>query len=77
MTRVVLAERWWTEAGNGTVGFSYPNVCNALNVPLFGYALLAAWRRRPARPALAGTVSLKLWFVGALVRRYEAREREE
>lgn len=76
MTRVALAERWWTEAGNGTVGLSYPNVCNSLNVPFVGYALLAAWRRRPARAALAGTLSvaLKLWFVAALVRRYEARE---
>ncbi|MFB6171754.1 MAG: DUF6653 family protein [Haloarculaceae archaeon] len=73
MTRVVLAERWWTETGHGTLGSSYPNVCNSLNLPVFAYALLAAWRRQPARAALAGTLStaLKLWFVAALVRRHE------
>lgn len=78
MTRVVLAERWWTEAGNGTIGLSYPNLCNTLNLPVFAYAFLAAWRRRPARAALAGTLSvaLKLWFVAVLVQRYDEREPE-
>jgi len=74
MTRAVLAERWWIrEEGNGTVGLSYPNVCNAWSALAFAYALVAAWRRRPAGAAL-GTVlgsALKLWWVGVLVRRYE------
>lgn len=77
MTRVVLAERWWTEEeGRGILDRSYPNVLNLLNVPTTGYALVAAYRQQPIRAALAGTVSmaLKFWYVGALVRRYDARE---
>jgi hypothetical protein len=32
MTRVVLAERWWTEErGQGLISLSYPNVLNLLN----------------------------------------------
>ncbi len=74
MTRVVLAERWWTERGNGTLTLSYPGFLNLLNVPITAYAFLAASREEPARTALAGAVSmgLKFWYVGALVRRYEA-----
>jgi hypothetical protein len=77
MTRVVLAERWWTgEEGRGVLGLSYPELLNLLNVPAMGYALVAAYRRRPVRAALAGAASmaLKFWYVGALVRRYDARE---
>lgn len=76
MTRVVLAERWWTEEGRGVLDLSYPNVLNLLNVPATVYALVAAYRRRPVRAALAGAASmaLKFWYVGALVRRYDARE---
>ncbi len=76
MTRVVLAERWWVrEEGNSTVGLSYPNVCNAAGGLAFAYALAAAWRRRPAGTAVATVLAtgLKLWWVGALVRRYDAR----
>lgn len=79
MTRAVLAERWWTsEQGNPVLGLSYPNVCNALNVPVSAYAFIAAYRRQPVRAALAGLASmaLKLWYVGALVRRYEAATAE-
>lgn len=78
MTRGALAERWWVrEEGNGTVGRTYPNVCNAASALTFGYALLAAWRRRPVGAAV-GTVlgsALKLWWIGVLVRRYDARGR--
>ena len=77
MTRVVLAERWWTEEEDrGLLDPSYPNVLNLLNVPTTGYALVAAYRRQPIRAALAGAASmaLKFWYVGALVRRYDARE---
>lgn len=37
--------------------------------------LIAAWRRRPAGTALATVLAtgLTLWWVGALVRRYDAR----
>lgn len=79
MTRVVLAERWWLRQGDrGLFDASYPNACNLLNVPLTGYALLAAARRRPVRAALAGAASMavKFWYVAALVRRYDAREVE-
>lgn len=80
MTRGVLAERWWVrEAGNGTVGRSYPNVCNTASAVAFGYALVAAWRRRPIGAAV-GTVlgsTLKLWWVGALIRRYDAIVEED
>lgn len=79
MTRGVLAERWWVrEEGNGTLGLSYPNVCNTGSAIAFLYALIAAWRRRPVGAAL-GTVlasGLKLWWVGVLVRRYDALEGE-
>ena len=78
MTRVVLAERWWTtERGAGLLDRSYPNVLNLLNVPVTGYALAAAYRRRPRRAALFGALSmgLKFWYVGALVRRYDAERR--
>jgi hypothetical protein len=73
MTRAVHAERWWLEQGRGTMGRSYPNVCNTLAVPGFLYALYAAWRRRPAGMALATALSmvLKLWWVGVLVRRFD------
>lgn len=77
MTRVVLAERWWTdELDRGMFGLSYPAVLNLLNVPTALYALVSASRRRPVRTVLAAGASmvLKFWFVGALVRRYDARE---
>jgi hypothetical protein len=76
MTRVVLAERWWTEEeAAGLLDLGYPNVLNLLNVPTTAYAVLAAYRRRPVRAALAGLASmaLKFWYVGALVRRYDRR----
>lgn len=76
MTRVVLAERWWTdEMGRGVLDLSYPNVLNVLNVPISAYALLSAYRRRPIRTTLAGgaSIGLKFWFVGTLVRRYDRR----
>ncbi|WP_435146166.1 DUF6653 family protein [Halobaculum sp. P14] len=75
MTRVVLAERWWTaESDAGLFDASYPNVLNLLNVPASGYALVAAARRRPIRAAAAGAASmlLKFWYVAELVRRYDA-----
>jgi len=78
MTRGVLAERWWVrEEANGTLGLAYPNVCNTASALAFCYAFVAAWRRRPAGAAVATLLAsgLKLWWVGVLVRRYDARER--
>lgn len=76
MTRAVLAERWWigTE-GNRTVGLGYPNVCNAGGAVAALYALYAAWRRQPAGTAVATALSvgLKLWWLAAIVRRYDDR----
>ncbi|SDY80409.1 DUF6653 family protein [Halopenitus persicus] len=77
MTRVVLAERWWTtEYGQPIFELSYPNVLNVLNIPVAGYAFIAAYRQRPRHTMLAGVVSmaLKLWYVAALVRRYDAEK---
>jgi hypothetical protein len=78
MTRGVLAERWWVrEEKRGTVGPDYPNVCNAVGGLSFFGALLAAWRRQPAASALLCVLAsaLKLWWVGALVRRYDRERR--
>lgn len=75
MTRAVLSERWWIHEGNGTVGLTYPNVCNAGSAVAFVSALAAAWRRRPVATTI-GTVlgtSLKLWWLRVLVRRYDER----
>lgn len=75
MTRGVLAERWWVrDERNGTIGLSYPNVCNTISGLAFLYAFVAAWRRRPAGTALATVVAsgLKLWWIGVLVRRFDS-----
>jgi hypothetical protein len=79
MTRAVLAERWWTrDASEGVFDRSYPNALNIVNVPVTAYAFVAAYRRRPARAGVAGAVAmaLKFWYVGALVRRYDAEDRQ-
>ena len=70
LSRIVLAEREWTEAGNGTVGLGYPNVLNLLNVPASLLAVYAAVRRRPVATVLAtaAAMALKLWWVDAIVR---------
>lgn len=43
-----------------------------------GYTFVAAYRKQPLRAALAGLTSmtLKFWYVGALVRRYDAEKSE-
>lgn len=79
MTRAVLAERWWIEEGErGTMGLSYPNVCNTVASVAMLSALGAALRRRPAGAVVGTAVAtgLKLWWVVVLVRRYDAREDE-
>ncbi|TKX75454.1 hypothetical protein EXE46_03130 [Halorubrum sp. GN11_10-6_MGM] len=77
MTRVVLAERWWTrEEDAGLLDRGYPNGLNLLNVPVSLYAFVAAYRRRPVRAGVACVIAmgLKFWYVAALVRRYDAAE---
>lgn len=71
MSRGVLAEREWIESGNGTMGLTYPNVLNLLSAPTWIFALYAAARRRPVATVLgtAAAMSLKLWWVDAIVRR--------
>lgn len=73
MTRVVLAERWWTQEHN-VFGLTYPNILNVCNLGATAYAVAAAVRKQPVRTAAAGVASmlLKLWYVAALVRRYDA-----
>ena len=75
MTRAVLAERWWLDKGNRTVGLDYPNVCNAVGALAFGSAVYAAGRRhgRAAAIATAVGVTMKFWWLGVLVRRYDDR----
>ncbi|WP_338728511.1 DUF6653 family protein [Haladaptatus sp. DJG-WS-42] len=53
MTRGVLAEREWLAQGNGTVGLSWPNVLNLVNVPATAYLGWATLRRRPGHAVLA------------------------
>ena len=74
LSRIVLAEREWIEAGNGTMGVTYPNVLNLLNVPTSLFALYAARRRRPVATVLgtAAARALKLWWVEAVRRRTTA-----
>ena len=75
MTRVVLAEEWWTrEQGQSVLGLSYPNVLNSFNIPVTGYAFVSAYRKHPVRATLSGLASmiLKFWYVGCLVRRHDA-----
>ncbi len=79
MTRVVLAERWWTEErGERVLAPSYPAILNLLNLPTTAYAFVAAYRGNPVRAALGGlgSILLKFWYVGALVRRYDEARSE-
>ena len=71
MSRGVLAEREWIEAGNGTVDLSYPNLLNLLSAPAWLFALVSALRRRPVRTVLATTtaMALKLYWIDEIVRR--------
>jgi hypothetical protein len=70
-SRIVLAEREWIGEGRGTLGLSYPNALNLLNVPATLLALVAAARRRPVATAVwvAVAMGLKVWWVAAVARR--------
>ncbi|WP_458187684.1 DUF6653 family protein [Haladaptatus sp. NG-WS-4] len=75
MYRGVLGEQLWIEHGDRG---GYPNVLNALNVPVFFYGLYAAYRQRPRETALCTILSagLKFWFVGEMVRYYDRHHEE-
>lgn len=79
MIRAVRAERWWLDSDNGTFGLGWPNVLNAANVPLYGYALYASYRRRPVRATVTYALSMacKFAWIEAIARRYDAREGAE
>ena len=78
MTRGVRAERWWIERGNGLFDLGWPNVLNVANLPLYAYALYAAYRRRPVRATVAYALSTgcKFAWIEAIARRYDARSTE-
>jgi hypothetical protein len=74
----VLGERAWIEDGNPMFGTGYPEVLNALNVPLYCYTLYAAYRQYPLR-SLVGfvvTFALKILFVDEMGRYYRDRRRD-
>ncbi len=76
LSEAVLGERVWIADGNPIFGIGYPEVLNAVNLPLYCYTLYAAYRRYPVR-TLVGyvvTFALKLLFVDEM-RRYYRRER--
>ena len=70
LSKIVLAEREWIDAGNGTMGLDYPNVLNVLNVPVTAYAFASALRRKPLGTLLGtlGVMVLKLWWTDAIVK---------
>jgi hypothetical protein len=74
LSRIVLAEREWLRDGKGTMGFTYPNLLNVLNVPASLLVVWAAWKRRPMVTLVACLIAmgLKLWWVDAIARRTEA-----
>ena len=71
MSRGVLAERAWIEAGNGTVGVDYPNLLTLFGASAWLWALSAAIRRRPLETSLAtaAAMGLKLWWIDEIIRR--------
>ncbi|MFC7047346.1 DUF6653 family protein [Halobacteriaceae archaeon GCM10025711] len=71
MTRGVLAERAWLQAGNGTMGAEWPNVLNLLNVPVTAYVGWAAFRRRPVHAVVATALlmGLKLLWINEIIDR--------
>ncbi|MDL5363521.1 DUF6653 family protein [Halalkalicoccus sp. NIPERK01] len=71
----VLGEQAWIAEGNPVFGTGYPEVLNAINVPLYLYTLYSAYRRYPIR-TLVGflvTFALKLLFVDAMARYHRDR----
>lgn len=55
MTRVVLAEQWWTrERQAGLIDYTDPNGLNLLNVSVSMYAFWSAYRRQSRQAAFAG-----------------------
>ncbi|MGM0605164.1 MAG: DUF6653 family protein [Halobacteriota archaeon] len=74
MTRAVRAEQWWITGERGSFGTGWPNVLNTVNVPVFAYAVYAAYTRRPLRAAVSYglAIALKFGWIEAIARRYDA-----
>ncbi|MEM4782373.1 MAG: DUF6653 family protein [Halalkalicoccus sp.] len=72
----VLGERAWIADGNPVFGTDYPELLNAVNVPLYCYTLYAAYRRYPLRTFVGFlvTFALKVLFVDAMARYYRDRD---
>ena len=69
MTRGVLAERVWLRAGNGTLGTSWPNVLNLLNVPTTLHVGWATLRRHPVHAVVSTALlmGLKLLWIREII----------
>lgn len=57
MYRVVRAEERWTNDGNRLVGLGYPQVLNAVSIPIGRYGLYAAYRRKPVSTVVCTLLS--------------------
>lgn len=77
MSEGVLGERAWVAEGNPMFGTGYPEVLNAINVPLYLYTLYSAYRQYPLRTLVGFVVTfgLKTLFVDEMGRYYRERER--
>jgi CHASE2 domain-containing sensor protein len=75
MTRGVRAERWWLEAGRGTMGWGWPNGINLAGAAASLVGVVAALRRRPRETAVATLLAsvLKLAWMEAIARQYDRR----
>lgn len=73
----VLGERAWIADGNSMFGIGYPEVLNAMNVPLYLYTLYSAYRQYPLRTVVGFlvTFALKMLFVDEMGRYYRERRR--
>ncbi|MFC7203809.1 DUF6653 family protein [Haloferax namakaokahaiae] len=71
LSKIVLAEAEWLDAGNKTMGLDYPNVLNVINIPVTIYAFASAVRRDPVGTALGtlGVMVFKLWWTDAIVKK--------
>jgi hypothetical protein len=71
LSKIVLAEEEWLNAGNKTMGLGYPNVLNVVNIPVTIYAFVSAIRRDPVGTALGtlGVMVFKLWWTDAIVKK--------
>jgi len=77
MTRVVLAEEWWVEEQRAArLGTHVSEPSQPSQHPFDGIRVRFRLPEKPVRAALSGMGSmiLKFWYVGSLVRRYDAEQ---